>query len=243
MAYSVVIPNKYEDVITPLIDSIHKYVPGNKPDILVVSDNHDRNYGFRNVVYDDKFFMFAKAVNLGIANTPKNHDILLLNDDCRLLEDNFFDRFWQAAQAHPRMGILSPLVVGCVGTPQQRWHERHIHWGKTQQYYEIKGKEGICFPCVYISRRLLESVGGLREAFYRYGGEDLELSQRARSVGFKTAVTSLLKIQHADGSEDLGDGRGKSWSVSYMRRFPGGSPSEQEVNEYIRSRQTGKNKS
>lgn len=231
--YSVICPNKYPDVIAPLVRSIHQKIP-NIPAVIVIADGHENDYGFRKILYDDPHFVYSRAMNLGIRAT--SGDLILLNDDCKLLEWNFFDRLAQFAYAKPEIGILSPLIMGCVGNPVQRWHERNQRWRPDMDFIDVREPDPVCFPCVYIKRKVFDDAGLMDEAIAGYGYDDLKMCQVARAAGWKTMVTQRITIQHADGSAALGEGRGKSWATSYMRRWEGGAPPGPEIIDYLNRR-------
>jgi hypothetical protein len=232
--YAVIIANRYPDIIAPLLISLNDKIPkAYKPTIVIVMDGHSNNYGYHGVPYDDVHFSFARAVNIGIRAVPEK-DIILMNDDCRILEWNFFDRLRQLAYALPDVGILSPLIAGCVGNEVQRWHERDRFWAPEVDFIEVKEPSAVCFPCVYIKRKMLQQIGLMNEQIAGYGYDDHDLCSRARFGGWKTMVTQRLIIQHADGSSMLGEGRGRSWATSFMKRWPGtGTPTKRECEEYI----------
>jgi hypothetical protein len=240
--YGVVIPNRFPEVIAPLVESINRLIPDPKPEIVIVADNHSDGYGFRAVPYPDPFFVFSKSANTGIRELGTK-DVILLNDDCVLLEKDFFDRLHAAFLSQDRVGILSPLVVGCVGNRLQRWHERAQCWKPGAEFQDVRGSEAVCFPCVYISRAMLNEIGPMNEAYAGYGRDDWDMCVRARAHGWRTTVTSLLRIQHADGSEALGPGRGKSWSTSFVKRWAGGIPPPSEISKYLRRNQIERLKS
>jgi hypothetical protein len=231
MKYGVVIANRFEDIIAPLIDSIRAKIP-RPPPIMIVADGHDRDYGFMKVKYDDPHFAFPRAINMGIKEMM-GYDILILNDDCKILEWNFFDRLAELAYARATIGILSPLVVGCAGNPVQRWHERGQHWRPSMDFVDVPAPATVCFPCVYVKRELLDQIGLLNEKLAGYGMDDVDMCNRARTAGWKTAITQRVLIQHADGSAALGEGRGKSWATSFARRWEGGVPPKEEVAAYL----------
>ena len=216
--FGVVIANKHEDIIQPLLSSIHALIPQPHPPIILVADNHDRSYGFTRISYQDKWFIFSKAVNKGIGHLD-DKDVILVNDDVTLLNYDFFNRLAAIAHSDPRIGILSPLVMGCVGGVVQRWHERGSQWMPSMKIREVGDESPVCFPCVFLRRGMLYHTGLLDESFIKYGGEDIDLCTRARKHLWKTSVTQELVVQHGDGGVELGEGRGKTWSLSYARRM------------------------
>lgn len=233
MTYSIVIANRYPDIIAPLLESIENKIP-DKPHIIIVMDGHENDYGYKGVRYDEEHFAYAHAANLGI-EAAGGGDIILINDDCRLLEFNFFARLRDLAYHDPLCGIMSPLIMGCVGGQGvQRYWERDIWWKYGQYFIAVEDPYPVCFPCVYLKEKMLLQIGLLNEEIAGYGFDDDDLCRRARHAGWKTMVTQNLIVQHADGSAELGTGKGKSWASSFMRRWPGsGFPSNQDVKKYL----------
>jgi GT2 family glycosyltransferase len=218
MSFGVVILNKYVEVILPLLESIRCFIPPH-PRIVIVADGHSDGYGYETVYYRSENFCFAAAANLGI-RALGTEDVILLNDDCVILEENFFSRLHIFGSTFPEVGILSPLVVGCVGNPLQRWHEADKYWHIGAEPIKFTN-DTVCFVCAWLSRRMLNDIGLLNENIKRrYGYEDDEMCRRARAAGWQTAVTSTMMVQHGDGGTELGSGWGKSWSTSFARRYP-----------------------
>jgi len=213
--YMVVIPNRYPDVIAPLIESIKRWTAKPYP-VVVIANGHHNGYGFWRMDYPPINFVYAKAVNYGIRHY-EDCDIILLNDDCVLLQMDFFDELSKLAYIDDECGILSPLIKGGVGNKFQYWYDRHKLWAPDQGFKLITGVEPVCFPCVYLKRKMIKEIGALKETIPGYGGDDNEYCIRAREYGWKTAITSLLTIQHGDGGPELHDGCGKTWSVSFAR--------------------------
>lgn len=216
MSYGVVIPNKYPDVIKPLLDSLQKFEPDAR--VVIVADGHSESYGHELIKYELPEFQYAKAVNIGISHLV-GLDIILLNDDCVLLEDFTFHRLSQIIRLFPTVGLMSPMIRGCVGNPAQRWHEKAKHWNAWETVKLIPDGP-VCFPCIYLRGGMLDQIGHLDETITGYGGEDDEYCDRARRYGWMTAVTSQVIVQHGDGGRELANGRGKTWSVSFSRRYP-----------------------
>ena len=80
---------------------------------------------------------------------------------------------------------------------------------------EIITDRTICFPCVYVNREMIDEIGGLDESFTEYGFDDDDYCFRAREAGWKTMITSSLRIKHGSGGAQLV--RGSNWSCSFAR--------------------------
>jgi SAM-dependent methyltransferase len=212
--YCVVIPNKYEDIINPLIHSIEGFEKA-KPRIIVVADGHERGYGFEVVSTPDHWpFIFARQCNVGIEAAGKA-DVILINDDVRLLQFNTFATMWRVAQDNPDVGIISPLIDGGVGNPKQRAQWKH-HWPtKGLVYCSGLGEDYICFPFVYLRRAMLDQIGLLDERFIRYGKDDADLCRRAVEAGWKLGITKDVVVAHGRGGDS--NVPGDNFSLSFVR--------------------------
>ncbi len=214
MPLTIIIPNRYPDIIAPLIESMNRLDPIHRT--IIIANGHSNSYGFEMIPYDWPKFCYSHAINLGLRASSGN--VILLNDDIRLLEEDTFQRLDKIGMSRSEIGVLSPLIKGCAGNPIQRWHERHICWGEFEKLKYQHGMPPVCFPCVWVRRETIEAVGELDETITTYGGDDVEYCIRIRKTGYRTAVTSSIVVQHGDGSRALGEGRGSSWSLSYARQ-------------------------
>jgi hypothetical protein len=218
--YTVVIPNKFEDVINPLLASILKY--RSKPlNLVVVADGHDRSYGYESVRTDHDKFIFGRAANTGIRHASPN-DIILMNDDARLTQMNTFETLFQEAYLDPSIGILSPLIDGGCGNMFMKSDHVDKLWtgnpsvvGNTM-YRGGTGFDYISFVCVYIKRAMLDQIGLMDELFDGYGRDDADMSMRAARAGWKIAITRKVTVKHGEGGSEFK--RGKNWNTSFTRQ-------------------------
>lgn len=218
MPFGIVICNRYPDIIAPLLESIHRLIDRPLPRIMIVADGHSNSYGFEMVRYQQLNFSFSAATNLGIRSMSE-HDIILLNDDTVLMEPNFFDRLAAIGEASPSIGILSPLILGCVGNELQRARGYRQYWLSNEFTKHVRGDKPVCFVAVWLRRKMLDEIGLLDERISGYANQDTDLCIRARKACWLTSITSRLTIRHGDGGPELGPGRGKTWSLSYARRY------------------------
>jgi len=84
--FRVIVPNKYPDIIQPLLESVKLYEPDTK--LLIVANDHKNDYGHDMIEYDQDQFVFSHAVNQGVSAIG-DANIICLNDDCVLLEPTF----------------------------------------------------------------------------------------------------------------------------------------------------------
>lgn len=212
MTYSVLIPNRYQEIIQPLVQSLYQFEPD--ASVVIIADHHTNNYGFDIIKHEMEKFSFSRAVNMGIEARPLD-DIILINDDCVLLKPSFH-QLSEIAYMYPTVGILSPLIRGCVGNPVQRFHEYRKHWLEHENLKFVCGNAPVCFPCVYLKRDMIRKIGLMDETISGYGYDDNEYCERARRMEWETGVTCKVIVQHGDGARDLT--RGKTWSLSFARK-------------------------
>lgn len=184
MKYSVIIPtyNHCEDLLKPCIESIFKYT--NLADIELIisangcSDNTSQyldglRYKFNQLnlannfkfVWSDSPLGYPKAINEGFKLATTNK-IVLLNNDCILLEQNKND--WLKILEKPfyeqeNCGITTVL----------------------KKYSEITKREFGIFFCVMIDKKVFDKIGLLNEDYGTGGCEDIEFCYEAENAGFK----------------------------------------------------------
>lgn len=219
MSFSVVIPNKFEDVIKPLIRSILEYETESL-DILIVSDKHNRNYGFRNIRVDGRF-NFSHSANVGI-EAVKPKDVILLNDDVRLLQPTFY-RMQEIAYSDPKIGILATLVNGGCGNLLMRADRPDLWPDPSVDMHFCNARTGdrVTFACVYIKRQLLDQIGLFDENLVDYGYDDADMSIRTVKAGWKLAITRKITVKHGIGGSKFI--RGRNWNTSFYRCGRGSS--------------------
>jgi hypothetical protein len=211
--YVVLILNRYPEFANRFIQSIRR-THSRKTPILVVCDRHKETLDAQQI-YAPEPFSFAKNANLGISAIEKA-DIILCNDDLECVEEEFFERLSSIAWKFPRAGIVSPLIDGGVGNSMQQWPPTNA-WRTLPEEICMAGcgptSIPVCFPCVYLKRKMIDSIGLFDETFVNYGFEDNDLCIRARRAGWWTMTTKRLRIKHGSGGTELE--RGKNWSCSF----------------------------
>jgi hypothetical protein len=216
MNFAVVVPNKHVELARNLILSIRRHHVLT-PLIVVVADGHNEQFGRNVVTVQSEFpdFVFARNVNVGIRHAG-HKDVILINDDCEITEKDSLTKLVSIAVRHPRLGILSPVIDGGVGNPYQVKANWKPEW---PDVIGIGGKHidslPICFPCVYLSRVMINKIGFLDENFTGYGFDDNDYCIRARRAGWETGITGLVCVQHGTGGPNLC--RGDNWSVSFAQ--------------------------
>ena len=149
-------------------------------------------------------FVFARAINEGIA-AAGGDDVVLLNDDALLRTPSGLTAMQREAHEHPEFGLIASTADN-VGNPNQ-WPQPGIGLRAEPRM--------VCFVCVLIRRRTIETVGLLDERFTAYGFEDDDYCLRVRRAGLKIGIYDGCFVDHgelkstfrAEGPQPLEPGR------------------------------------
>ena len=184
---TIVVLSKYNEVFTPFWETVSKFEPLT-PKILVrdgdaVFTNH-LNDSWTVIQGPEKFSMAGNG-NLGLRLVPSNCDTIYCGDDVRFLGPTTAI-LQEQAYSDPTIGILTPRIIG-RGSIQQVRPRKNL---------EIVHPMNMWFPCVFIKREVLDTVGYLDEDFNEFGSDDLEFCLRTVTAGYRLAVTNLVSVQH-----------------------------------------------
>ncbi len=173
----------------------------------------------------------SPAWNQGIRETVAPY-VLLLNPDTEWWTGTLAD-FVEVARAHPRAGIVGPMVRNTDGTvypsgrripsvtdaaghafigpfaPDNRFSRRYRMegWDRTTER-EVDWVSGCC---MLLPRKVFDEVGLLDESFLLYG-EELDLATRLRGAGWSVLFTPRVEVLHAIG---VSTGRSRRMTVMH----------------------------
>ena len=145
----------------------------------------------------------AGGRNLGISSSSAPF-VLSLADDA-LLDSETWDRAIERFVAEPTLGILAPRVVHGVS-------------GTEQGYRGITGDEIANFHgSGHFLRRDAVILAGMYDEYCTFGGEELDLSMRLLSLGYKTVFDEEIIVRHfsLERVGEVGLGRQTQWIRSY----------------------------
>jgi GT2 family glycosyltransferase len=131
-------------------------------------------------------FIFARNANLGICSAGT--DVVLLNDDARLITPRGFSRLSSQVQRHPEVGVCSAGISGAVGNPRQ------IATSSPQFRYEPRA---IAFVCLYLPWHTYAQIGPFDERFSGYGFEDNDYCARVLAAGLKIGIWDGCVVDHS----------------------------------------------
>lgn len=169
---------------------------------------------------------FATGVNLGLRVALRDAApyLFLLNNDA-LVERETLERLIAAAERHPDVGVLSP-VIPYADWPERVWSagwrwRHHLRWPR-----EVRLSAGdlrrdvvavdIAAACaMLIPRATLDRVGLLDGRYFMYY-EDVDFCLRARAAGLSVAIVPGARAYHRVGltPRPLDPARVETWARS-----------------------------
>lgn len=206
-------------------------------DVLVIDNaSHDGSHTkavaahpWARVIENTENVYLSPAWNQGIRETDAPY-VLLLNPDTEWWSGSLAD-YVSVARAHPRAGIVGPMVRNTDGTvypsgrplpsvvdavghaflgpfaPRNRFSRRYRMegWDRSSDR-EVDWVSGCC---MLLPRKVFDEVGMLDESFLLYG-EELDLATRLRDAGWSVLFTPQVEVIHALG---VSTGRSRRMTV------------------------------
>lgn len=160
------------------------------------------------VIENDKNYGFAEGCNIGIrdALTRGAYYVVLLNNDTIVAPD-FLNDLVSLAESDETVGIAGGKIY-CYEDPRIVWSAGGFinYWtGRTPirgrgavdhgQFEETLAVDWVCGTFMFISSRVLQTVGMLDKRFF-FSWEDADLCVRANRRGFKVLFVPQSKIWH-----------------------------------------------
>ena len=160
MSFSVIIPSKNFSNLRACVSAIH--VRESQAPLIIVDDGlQESGYDPNSTDYDagacldgsililgERPFVFARNINLGIREAGSD-DVVILGDDGLLQTPGGFSLLARETEAHPEFGIIS-ATANNVGN-QNQW---------PQGIGLREDPRMVCFVCVYIPRRTIDTLSG-----------------------------------------------------------------------------------
>jgi GT2 family glycosyltransferase len=191
VTFKVVILSARASNLVPCVRSVLANEPSLPPDHVIVVDDGARPGAEAELpavhwVEGARPFVYARNANRGVRAAAA--DVILLNDDARLLTGGGFTLLARQARERPEVGVCSAGVLGVVGNPSQRatalgrfrWEPR-----------------ALAFVCVYLPRAVYERVGPFDERFVGYGFDDNDYCARVVAAGWRLAVWDGCVVDHS----------------------------------------------
>lgn len=192
MSFSVIIPTRSAANIRECVHSIKACNLGAR--VIVVNDDESGAVAealdaYTRRIEGSKPFCFSRNVNLGIMEAGRD-DVLLLNDDTRLLSGNGFSFLADVASrpSNWHYGVISCGITGAVGNAEQIARPGTILRPATHHT--------LVFVAVFIRRQVIDEVGMLDQRFVGYGYDDDDYCERVRQTGYDLGVFDGCVVEH-----------------------------------------------
>lgn len=181
------------------IDSIKSKTDRGKYNLIVVDQGStDKTMDYLSETLDGQDDMiirntknegFSGGNNQGM-QIAKSEYILLLNNDCKILQEGWLDQLLDASRNDESVGILGAVCM--KGIPDNRKKMfNHVGLGKeTDKWGYIEGW------CMFGKRKLFLELGGFDMRFNPAYGEDSDLCFRVKEMGLKIKALKNLPIKH-----------------------------------------------
>lgn len=186
------------------------------------------------LVLIDRNLGFAKGNNFGILFTMKeiNPDFILLLNNDTIVEKSLLKNLVETAKKFPKAGIVGPKsyhyynpnLLGCSGGKVGKWQLKIIHSYAGQpdknQFSNVEERDFVSGTCMLISTNALRKCGLLNPLFFFGGNEDVDISLRFSSCGYKIYSTPHALLWHKGEVKkgvDLNDKRLKLYSYYALR--------------------------
>jgi GT2 family glycosyltransferase len=150
-------------------------------------------------------FHFPAVVNAGAAAGDEEF-VLLLNNDCEVLDARWLADLVRVA-ALPSVGIVGATLVGSdgqvnhagiavAGTPCQLFYPG-THPSDDATIHSTHDALAVTGACQLVRRELWDALGGHDESF-EVECSDVDISLRARQLGWRTVVVASSPVQHLE---------------------------------------------
>ena len=184
--YSIVIPSKNPENLIQCVRAIIENEPDLPTERIIVVDDGAREKAESQLpkmtwVQGVKPFIFARNVNLGIK--AANSDVIVLNDDAKLVSRRGFINLAK----HGHRGVVSASIHGTVGNYRQICKPGN---GLIEEHSML------CFMAVLIPHWVQNKIGLLDERFSGYGFEDNDYSRRTLEAGIGLWVDHSCIVEH-----------------------------------------------
>lgn len=180
-------------------DGTSKRIEQDFPEVRVIAN--ERNLGF------------PAGVNQGI-NAALGDVVVLLNNDT-VVTEGWLERLVEVAEADGAIGIvgtMSNYASGVQRDPEATYRSipemhRYAQNVRKQKRGSLLNFPRVAFVCALITRKLLDTIGGLDERFSPGNYEDDDYCLRAAIASFKTVVAQDVFIHHFGSKSFLAEGQ------------------------------------
>lgn len=175
---------------------------GSRPDVKIyfdsMKDKVDINY-----IRNETNLGPIRAINQGIRLARYSH-VMVIHNDVIILESGWLDKIISVMESDHKIGIAGLAgrkeiyETGSVNEESLKHNLQNedLNPAMEEDVAEVAVIDGLCFT---MSRKLLEKVKGLDEAFGYMHCYDLDLSLASASLGYKNVVVKVEAMHIANG--------------------------------------------
>ena len=168
-------------------DGTAEYLAAEHPDVSVVANGVNSGY--------------AGGNNVGVAAATSDW-VLLLNPDT-VLQDGALEALMRAAREHPD-ALITPKLLNPDGTINACGLEMHVTGITSCRAYRqpgdsVRGTHPVPVAsgaALLVRKAVFDDIGGFDESYFMYM-EDLDLSLRARLLGYEIVCAADAIVTHA----------------------------------------------
>ena len=229
------------------IESIRKYTPKDEYEIIVVDNNSTdttkdwlREQNDLKVIYNAENLGFPAGCNIGIKESNKENDILLLNNDT-VVTNNWLGNLKKCLYSSEDIGAVGPVSNSCsyyqtIDTDYKNDNEIQdfaLKYNKSDSDKWEERQKLIGF-CMLIKRKALDRTGLLDESFSPGNYEDDDYSIRLIKNGFKLYLCKDTFIHHYGSVSFSNNDKYSSILVKNEKKFKAkwGFTSRDDMNIY-----------
>jgi N-acetylglucosaminyl-diphospho-decaprenol L-rhamnosyltransferase len=149
---------------------------------------------------------YAGGANLGLKHWQKNFpecSLAVIGSHDLHVNRHALKDLVLAAEAHPRLGVVGPLLIAPLQSSGGRWRHFRAWHVPPDTSGGLVDRDWVSGTCMLIRREVLADVGGFDEAFGSYV-EDVDFCLRARTAGWMVgAETRALAWGLGSVSQDI----------------------------------------
>lgn len=170
-----------------------------------IADKVKTKFKWVNTTANKKNLGFSKSNNVGIKKAIKDYNpdyILLLNDDCEIIEKNWLKKIIEVGEKDRKIGILGCNIRYPDGTLQNlggylnNWK---IDLELNDNKKEIFEVDHVMGAFLMIKKEVINKIGILDEIYSPYLLEDTDYCLRAKGEGWKIISIPYVKVIHNKG--------------------------------------------
>lgn len=175
-------------------------------------------FGELHLICNEKNLGFGEGNNVGISYAlEQNADyILLLNNDVEV-DSEFVTELVKVGESSTKVGMVAPKIyffepkdkIWYAGATVNFFTGVCAHIGLREkeqgQYEEIKETDYICGCSMLVKSEVLRKIGMFDPIYSPAYAEDVDISQRAKTSGYKLLYAPKSKVWHKVSSSSGGD--------------------------------------